>query len=77
MRAGVVELEPNPDDKRILQLTLTSNGRSMLAAARSAERLWLATLLLGLGDHELTAATHVVRVVRQRLERDARERTMR
>jgi len=73
VRAGVVELEPNPDDKRILQLLLTAQGRSELAAARSAESLWLATLLNGLGDHELTATTHVVRVIRQRLERDARE----
>jgi len=30
-------------------------------------------LLNGLGDHELAATTHVVRVIRQRLERDARE----
>ena len=73
VRAGVVELEPNPDDKRILQLTLTPQGRAALANARSAERLWLVTLLNGLGDHDLAATTHVVRVIRQRLERDARE----
>jgi DNA-binding MarR family transcriptional regulator len=77
VRAGVVDLEPNPHDKRILQLLLTPTGRAQLAAARSAESLWLTTLLNGLGDHELTAAAHVVRVIRQRLERDARERTMR
>jgi DNA-binding MarR family transcriptional regulator len=73
VRAGVIELEPNPDDKRILQLTLTAQGRSELAAARAAENLWLPTLLNGLGDHELSATTHVVRVIRQRLERAARE----
>jgi DNA-binding MarR family transcriptional regulator len=73
VRAGVVGLEPNPDDKRILQLTLTSSGRSQLAAARAAEGLWRATLLNGLDDHELTATTHVVRVIRQRIERAARE----
>jgi DNA-binding MarR family transcriptional regulator len=73
VRAGVVDLEPNPQDKRILQLLLTPSGRSQLAAAASAERIWLATVLNGLGDRELTATAHVVRVIRQRLERAARE----
>ena len=72
-RAGVIELAPNPHDKRILQALLTPKGRAELAAARHAETVWLATLLNGLGDHELAATTHVVRVIRQRLERDARE----
>jgi DNA-binding MarR family transcriptional regulator len=72
-RAGVIELAPNPHDKRLLQALLTAAGRSALAAARSAETLWLATLLHGLGDHELAATTQVVRVIRQRLERHARE----
>jgi DNA-binding MarR family transcriptional regulator len=73
VRAGVVELVPNPQDKRILQLLLTPKGRAELAAARTAEKVWLATLLNGLGDHELAATLRVVRVIRQRLERDARE----
>jgi DNA-binding MarR family transcriptional regulator len=73
VRAGVIELAPNPDDKRILQLLLTPRGRAELAAARTAEEVWLALLLNGLGDHELAAVTRVVRVIRQRLERDARE----
>ena len=53
---------------------VTPEGRRELAAARIAEQAWLATLLNGLGDHELKATVHVVRVIRQRLERDARER---
>jgi DNA-binding MarR family transcriptional regulator len=73
VRAGVIELAPNRDDKRILQLLLTPRGRAELAAARTAEEVWLALLLNGLGDHELAAVTRVVRVIRQRLERDARE----
>jgi DNA-binding MarR family transcriptional regulator len=72
-RAKVIDLEPNPQDKRLLQLLLTPRGRNELAAARTAESLWLATLLNGLGDREMATATHVVRVVRQRLERAARE----
>ena len=73
-RAGVIELAPNPQDKRILQALLTPKGRAELAAARTTRGVWLATLLAGLGDHEMAAATHIVRVIRQRLERDARER---
>jgi DNA-binding MarR family transcriptional regulator len=72
-RAGLIELAPNPHDKRILQALLTPRGRAEMAATKSAESLWRATLLLGLGDHEMARATHVIRVVRQRLERAARE----
>jgi DNA-binding MarR family transcriptional regulator len=72
-RARVIELVPNTQDKRILQALVTPQGRAALAAARIAEDLWLATLLNGLGDQELMATLRVVRVIRQRLERDARE----
>lgn len=72
-RAGVIELATNHDDKRILQALLTPSGRSRLKAGRHTESIWLATLLNGLGDHELAATTRVVAVVRQRLERNARE----
>jgi DNA-binding MarR family transcriptional regulator len=73
VQARVIELAPNPHDKRLLQALVTPRGRAELAAARVAEDVWLATLLNGLGDHELQATLRVVRVIRQRLERDARE----
>ena len=73
VRARVIELVPHPQDKRLLQAVVTPQGRAALAAARTAEEIWLATLLNGLGDHELKATVRVVRVIRQRLERDARE----
>jgi DNA-binding MarR family transcriptional regulator len=72
-RASVIELAPNPHDKRILQALVTPKGRAELAAARTAEDTWLATLLNGLGDQELKATIRVVRAIRQRLERDLRE----
>ena len=72
-RARVIELAPNPQDKRILQALVTPRGRAALAAARTGESGWLAALFNGLGDHELKATLRVVRVIRQRLERDARE----
>jgi len=70
---GVIELAPNHQDKRILQALLTPRGRAAIAAAHAAEAVWLATLLNGLGDHHLAATTQVVKVIRQRPERDARE----
>ena len=73
VRAGVIELVPNPQDKRLLQALVTPRGRAELAAARTGDEIWLARLLNGLGDHELEVALRVVGVIRQRLERDARE----
>src|SRR5688572_16395459 len=72
-RQRFIDLESNPHDKRILQAVLAPRGRAELAAARTAEEIWRATLLNGLGDRELKATAHVIRVIRQRLERQARE----
>src|SRR5258705_11415510 len=72
--AGHVELLPNHDDRRILQVFLTAQGRAELARVRTAEGVWLRLLLSGLPDRQLATVTHVLRVIRQRLERDERER---
>jgi DNA-binding MarR family transcriptional regulator len=75
-RRGNVSLMKNPDDRRIVQIFLTPAARSDLAAARSTERRWLAELLLGLDEHRMAVATHVLRVIRLRLLRAEREREM-
>ena len=72
-RTEYIELVPNHQDRRLLQALVTPRGRAELAAQRSAERGWLIALLNGLGDHEMATVIHVLRVIRQRLERDARE----
>jgi DNA-binding MarR family transcriptional regulator len=72
--AGLVELAANSDDRRILQLFLTRTGRSRLAAARAIENQWRNVLLNGLDEHRLATTVHVLRVIRQRLLRDERER---
>lgn len=71
---GHVELLPNPDDRRILQVFLTARGRAELSRVRTAEGVWRQVLLSGLADRQMAAVTHVLRVIRQRLERDERER---
>jgi len=71
---GRVELLPNPDDRRILQVFLTPQGRGELARVRTAEGVWLQLLLSGLADRQMATVTHVLRVIRQRLERDERQR---
>jgi DNA-binding MarR family transcriptional regulator len=70
--AGYLELLPNPDDRRILQLFLTPHARAELARVRTAEAVWLQVLLIGLGDHDIARVTHTLRVIRQRLEREQR-----
>jgi DNA-binding MarR family transcriptional regulator len=72
--AGKVELLPNHGDRRILQVFLTAQGRAELARVRTAEGIWLQLLLSGLADRQMAVVTHVLRVIRQRLERDERER---
>jgi DNA-binding MarR family transcriptional regulator len=73
-RTGVVELARNHDDRRIVQLLLTRRGRSEIDAARRDAKMWTARLLLGLDMPRLMTATHVVRVIHQRLVRDAHAR---
>lgn len=41
---------------------------------KTAEGVWLQALLAGLADRRMVAVTGVLRVIRQRLERDERER---
>jgi len=75
--AGLVELAANSDDRRIVQILLTRAGRSQIAARRSIENQWRNVLLNGLDEHRLATTVHVLRVIRQRLLRDERERRTR
>lgn len=70
---GLVELLPNRDDRRILQLALTGRGRAELAGAAADEAAWLAVLLNGLEDRDLVVATRVLRGIRHRVARDEQQ----
>ena len=69
-----MELLPKPDDRRILQVFLTAQARGELTRVRVAEGVWLQLLLSGLADRRMIEVTQVLRVIRQRLDRDERER---
>ncbi len=47
--------------------------RPSSTAADERESSWLNVLLNGLGDRDMAVTTHVLRIIRQRLQRDARE----
>jgi DNA-binding MarR family transcriptional regulator len=75
-RHGLVELDTNRHDRRLVQVELTREGRTELAAAAACERAWAITLLNGLAVRDMRATTHILRVIRQRLVRDERTRKM-
>jgi DNA-binding MarR family transcriptional regulator len=73
-RVGIVELLPAPDDRRVVQVALTPAGRKELEAQRMLPLSWVAAVLNGLKPEAMRSTHHVLRVLRLRLERDARER---
>jgi DNA-binding MarR family transcriptional regulator len=72
-KTGLVELFPAHDDRRALQVMLTPAGRRALEAQRMPDSVWLFTLLNGLQPAAMRSTEHVLRVLRLRLERYARE----
>jgi DNA-binding MarR family transcriptional regulator len=72
-RAGVVELFPCPDDRRMVPVALTPAGRRALEARRLPELGWLFTLLYGLEPKLMEKTAHVLRVLAARLARYERE----
>jgi DNA-binding MarR family transcriptional regulator len=72
-RAGVVELFPCLDDRRMIQVALTPAGRRRLEAERLPDLGWLFTLLNGLEPKVMRNTAHVLRVLAARLARYERE----
>ena len=75
--AGVVELLPCPDDRRLIQVALTPAGRRVLETQRLPAVDWVFTLLNGLSPAVMGSADHVLRVLAARLARYERERRRR
>jgi hypothetical protein len=72
-QVGVVELFKAPEDRRAWQVALTPTGRRALEQHRVPQFAWIATLLNGLETSKMHSTQHVLRVIRLRLERYARE----
>jgi DNA-binding MarR family transcriptional regulator len=66
---GVVKVFPDPDDRRALQVALTPSGRRTLETDRLPSFIWTFTLLNGLERKAMQSASHVLRVIGQRLDR--------
>jgi DNA-binding MarR family transcriptional regulator len=71
--AGVVELLPCPEDRRLIQVALTPTGRRLLEAQSMPPLDWVFTLLNGLPRATMASCDHVLRVLVARLERDEKE----
>jgi DNA-binding MarR family transcriptional regulator len=71
---GLVELFPSLDDKRSWQVALTPAGRAAVEARRMPDFAWVFTLLGGLEPSAMRDTERVLRTIRLRLERDARDR---
>jgi DNA-binding MarR family transcriptional regulator len=72
-RVGVVELLPAPEDRRVVQVALTPAGRKELEARRMPPLSWVGAVLNGLEPEAMRSTQHVLRVLRLRLEGQARE----
>ena len=74
-RGGLLELVPDPYDRRSIQIGLSLAGKRELGAARVRELVLVTTLLSGLGDRDMRLVAHVLRVLRARLLRAGHEQT--
>jgi DNA-binding MarR family transcriptional regulator len=71
--AGVVELLPCPQDRRLIQVALTPAGLRLLKYQRMPPVDWVFTLLKGLAPATMASCEHVMRVLAARLERYEKE----
>jgi DNA-binding MarR family transcriptional regulator len=68
-KAGWVRFLLNRDDRRLLQMEITSRGKSVLSAAEDRFNAWLLTMAYDLEDRELRALVSTLRAVRERIAR--------
>jgi DNA-binding MarR family transcriptional regulator len=71
--AGMVELLPSPDDRRVIQVVLTPAGRRWLEARRLPPLDWTFTLLGGLDPAVMRRTERILRAISERLARQEAE----
>ena len=68
-KAGWIRFQPNRDDRRLLQMEMTADGKSVLRAAEERFNGWLLLMAFDLEDRELRALLDTLRAVRARIAR--------
>jgi DNA-binding MarR family transcriptional regulator len=68
-RAGWIRLLPNPDDRRLLQMELTSAGRRILVDTEHRYNTCLLTMWSDLDIRELRELRRTLRVIRDHIAR--------
>lgn len=69
-RDGLLRFTANPNHQRAKHVVMTPRGAAAYAAAMKRQAPWAQTLTLGLSAQQITAATAILKQLRQRLERD-------
>jgi DNA-binding MarR family transcriptional regulator len=69
-RDGLLRFTANPNHQRAKHVVMTPRGESAYGAAMKRQAPWAQMLMQGLSARQITAATAVLKQVRQRLERD-------
>lgn len=75
--SGLLDLDTNPHDRRVIQVELTARARAELRVAQVREKSWALELLNGLDVRTMRGTSHILRVIRQRLVRNERTRARR
>jgi DNA-binding MarR family transcriptional regulator len=66
-RSGWLELLPNRDDRRLLQIALTRGGKSVVAQIRQRYRMSVLTFCATLDTREMRATAELLKLVRQEM----------
>jgi DNA-binding MarR family transcriptional regulator len=68
-RAGWIRFLPNRDDRRLLQMEMTPQGKFILSVTENRMNGWLLAMSSDLGDRELRELVYTLRAVRERVAR--------
>jgi len=71
-RSGWIRFLRNPDDRRLLQMEITSSGRIILNNANARRNTWLITLTYDLEDSDLYVLMNTLRALQNRIVRTRR-----
>lgn len=65
---GLVELRPNPNHRRAHLVALTRRGQDAFETASALQVPWANALARGIGPEQLAAASHIAKLLSERLD---------